>query len=175
MDRRIFLLQVTRLGLLATPVTLGGCGALLHSERVGQPHSRDLDWKVVALDGLGLLLFFVPGVVAFAVDFATGAIYLPYESASPTYTRTQKPSDANKDTPIARTWQDLKRRVVPPEELSVDRIETEVSQHLGKPVSLKSDQTRVSALADLEQFSSTERRHRADPEFGMPIRRLIQG
>src|SRR5688572_4142682 len=53
-----------------------GCGTLLHPERRGQPAGA-LDWKIVALDGLGLLLFFVPGVIAFAVDFATGAIYLP--------------------------------------------------------------------------------------------------
>lgn len=33
--------------------------------------------SVILLDGLGLLVFFLPGVVAFAVDFATGAIYLP--------------------------------------------------------------------------------------------------
>jgi len=32
---------------------------------------------VVALDAIGLLFFFVPGVIAFAVDFVTGAIYLP--------------------------------------------------------------------------------------------------
>jgi hypothetical protein len=57
----------------------GGCGWLLHPERCGQPHSRDIDWKIAALDGLGLLLFFVPGVVAFVVDFYTGAIYLPPE------------------------------------------------------------------------------------------------
>src|SRR5687767_12449428 len=56
-----------------------GCGTILHTERCGQPHSRDLDWTIVALDGLGLLLFFVPGVVAFVVDFCTGAIYLPLE------------------------------------------------------------------------------------------------
>lgn len=56
-----------------------GCGTMFHNERVGQPHSRDIDWKVAGLNGLGLALFFVPGVVAFAVDFYTGAIYLPPE------------------------------------------------------------------------------------------------
>jgi hypothetical protein len=47
------------------------------------PHSRDLDWSVVALDALGLILFFVPGVIAFVVDFATGAIYLPPSHYAP--------------------------------------------------------------------------------------------
>lgn len=53
-----------------------GCGTLLYPERRGQPAGR-LDWGVVLLDGIGLLLFFVPGLIAFAVDFATGTIYLP--------------------------------------------------------------------------------------------------
>lgn len=56
-----------------------GCGTILHRERVGRPHSRDIDWRIVAMDGLGLALFFVPGVIAFVVDFSTGAIYLPPE------------------------------------------------------------------------------------------------
>ena len=29
------------------------------------------------LDAVGLLFFFVPGVIAFAVDFSNGTIYLP--------------------------------------------------------------------------------------------------
>jgi hypothetical protein len=53
-----------------------GCGTILYPERRGQSAGR-LDAGVVILDAVGLLLFFVPGVVAFAVDFATGAIYLP--------------------------------------------------------------------------------------------------
>ena len=36
-----------------------------------------MDWGIFALDAVGLLLFFLPGVIAFAVDFSTGAIYLP--------------------------------------------------------------------------------------------------
>ena len=52
------------------------CGTVLYPERRGQPCGR-LDAGVVALDAVGLILFLVPGIVAFAVDFATGAIYLP--------------------------------------------------------------------------------------------------
>ena len=36
-----------------------------------------IDPNAVVLDGIGLLFFVVPGLVAFAIDFATGAIYLP--------------------------------------------------------------------------------------------------
>jgi hypothetical protein len=80
MHRREFLSRTVSTGLLSGATCyLTGCGTLLHSERQGRPHSRDLDWTIVALDALGLVLFFVPGVVAFAVDFYTGAIFLPHE------------------------------------------------------------------------------------------------
>jgi|GEM_PF-439713 hypothetical protein len=60
--------------LLITQVT--ACGTLLYPERRGQT-SGQIDVGVAALDAIGLLFFFVPGVVAFGVDFITGAIYLP--------------------------------------------------------------------------------------------------
>ena len=53
-----------------------GCGSLLYPERRGQRAGR-IDPGVAILDGLGLLVFIIPGVIAFAVDFSTGAIYLP--------------------------------------------------------------------------------------------------
>lgn len=55
---------------------LSGCGTILYPERRNQPAGK-LDTDVVLLDGIGLLIFLIPGVIAFAVDFATGAIYLP--------------------------------------------------------------------------------------------------
>ncbi len=69
---------------LATPAVLAtsaGCGTILHPERKGQRAGR-IDWKIAALDGLGLILFFVPGVIAFAVDFNNGTIYLPSDSTA---------------------------------------------------------------------------------------------
>jgi hypothetical protein len=57
-----------------------GCGTVLHPERRGQP-AGPLDWSIVALDAIGLLFFFIPGVIAFAVDFSNGTIYLPTEAA----------------------------------------------------------------------------------------------
>ena len=53
-----------------------GCGTLIYSERRGQKAGK-VDIQVAILDGIGLLLFIIPGVAAFAVDFATGAIFLP--------------------------------------------------------------------------------------------------
>jgi hypothetical protein len=53
-----------------------GCGTILYPERRGQTSGR-YDTDVVLLDAAGLLLFIIPGVIAFAVDIFTGAIYLP--------------------------------------------------------------------------------------------------
>lgn len=63
-------------GLLALTLALSGCGTILHPERKGQISGR-IDPGVAVLNGIGLLFFFVPGVIAFAVDFSNGTIYLP--------------------------------------------------------------------------------------------------
>jgi hypothetical protein len=61
---------------VALVVQLTGCGWLIYPERRGQTSGR-IDVGVAILDGVGLLCFLVPGVIAYAVDFATGTIYLP--------------------------------------------------------------------------------------------------
>lgn len=53
-----------------------GCGTILHPERKGQVDGR-IDPSIAVLDGIGLLFFLIPGVIAFAVDFSNGTIYLP--------------------------------------------------------------------------------------------------
>lgn len=55
---------------------LTACGTLLYPERRGQTNGQ-IDVGVAALNAIGLIFFFVPGVVAFGVDFITGTIYLP--------------------------------------------------------------------------------------------------
>jgi len=57
-------------------VQTASCGYFIYPERRGQAGGR-VDTGVVVMDGLCLLLFIVPGVIAFAVDFSSGAIYLP--------------------------------------------------------------------------------------------------
>lgn len=61
---------------LTLSLVLSGCGTIMHPERKGQVGGR-IDPGVAVLDGIGLLFFFVPGVIAFAVDFSNGTIYLP--------------------------------------------------------------------------------------------------
>ncbi|OUR89595.1 hypothetical protein A9Q81_21370 [Gammaproteobacteria bacterium 42_54_T18] len=51
------------------------CGYLLHPKRVGQT-GGNIDPAILVLDAAGLLFGVLPGVVAFAVDITTGAIYL---------------------------------------------------------------------------------------------------
>jgi hypothetical protein len=115
---------------------LASCGTLLYPERRGQPVGR-LDVGVVALDGVGLLLFLVPGVVAFAVDFATGAIYLPpeYSAAAP------------------RAGAELRQVRVDPADLSPWRLEAIVQEQTGKAVSLQPGAYRAVRLRQLDDFT----------------------
>jgi hypothetical protein len=53
---------------------LSACGTIFYPERKGT-RSGALDPIVVAADAIGLLFFFIPGVIAFAVDFSNGTIY----------------------------------------------------------------------------------------------------
>ncbi|MDP5291340.1 hypothetical protein Q9290_03400 [Oceanimonas sp. CHS3-5] len=55
---------------------LAACGTIFYPERKGQKSGR-IDPVVAIADGVGLLFFLVPGVIAFAVDFSNGTIYLP--------------------------------------------------------------------------------------------------
>ena len=57
-------------------IQTAACGTILYPERRGQKHGQ-MDPAVIVLDGVCLIFFIVPGIVAFAVDFTTGAIYLP--------------------------------------------------------------------------------------------------
>ena len=52
------------------------CGTILYPERKGQMNGR-IDPSVALLDAVGLLFFLIPGIIAFAVDFSNGTIYLP--------------------------------------------------------------------------------------------------
>jgi len=74
-SRRFFLQEIS---LLSGVFALNGCGTILYPERRNQATvGLALDLTVIILDGILCLLFVVPGVVAFGVDFATGAIYIP--------------------------------------------------------------------------------------------------
>jgi hypothetical protein len=206
MDRRDFLAQAIRCGVVGGGVvSLTGCGTIFHRERVGQPHSRDIDWKVAALNGLGLVLFFVPGVVAFAVDFYTGAIYMPYETCGPSpeqpYFEPSAPIEVSHSANHSQVnqWRQLvtndlrsadqqrqlslhivgterfRKIEIAPVKLDQPSIENAVAHHVGKTIALTDSGVRISRLPHLEQFGVAHRQHRLDPKFGLSPRQFFKG
>ena len=66
--------------MAGTILNATSCGTWIHPERKGQQAGR-IDPGIAILDGIGLLFFVIPGVIAFAVDFSNGTIYLPPEGS----------------------------------------------------------------------------------------------
>jgi hypothetical protein len=131
-------------GAAASFSMLAGCGMLLHPERRNQPSGGSVDWSVFALDTVGLLLFFIPGVIAFAVDFTTGAMYFP----PPQYSENaRRGSD-----------QQLVSVNVPRQELTQQRVEQVASQQTGREVKLVTGSYWTEPLARLEEFWPTRQR-----------------
>lgn len=60
--------------LISVLFLTSSCGAIFYPERKG--NTTNVDPKVAVFDAIGLIFFIIPGVVAYAVDFATGCIYL---------------------------------------------------------------------------------------------------
>lgn len=132
-------LSTTATLLLAT-VTMAyttSCGTLLHSERSGKPHSHRIDPTIAILDGVGCLFFLVPGVIAFAVDFYTGAIYLPVNR--PAGTSTTPECDPAEAVRVLQLTQ---------EQLTKEHIEAIVSQHVGRPVTIARQTTSAHRLPE---------------------------
>lgn len=124
--------------LLATLLTgslllQSACGTLIYPERRGQTQGR-IDPSVAILNGIGLLFFVIPGLVAFAVDFSTGAIYLPPEESS---------GDAD-------------QRVIhlDPDEITPETLAAVIREHTGKEVTLTEDDVRVLENRGAESIES---------------------
>lgn len=130
------------LGLVA------GCGTILHPERRNQPPGGGLDWGIVALNTVGLLLFFIPGVIAFAVDFTTGAIYLPPNG----YGDVKPPAN---NEPLVELQ-------VPPKELTPQRLEQVASKHAGRDVRLVRGEFLTAPLTKLADFWPTREKLAAE-------------
>ena len=73
--------SIIALALSLNLVAVSGCGYLLYPERHGQTGTR-IDPVVAAMDAGLLLLYVIPGIVAFAVDFTNGTIYIPPDGES---------------------------------------------------------------------------------------------
>lgn len=72
---------VTPILTLTLIINLAACGTILYPQRSGQKAGQ-IDPAVAILDGVGLLFFIIPGVIAFAVDFSNHSIYLPQGHSS---------------------------------------------------------------------------------------------
>jgi hypothetical protein len=95
------MIRTARLAIVAVLVfQLLGCGTLLYPERRGETSDR-YDADIVLLDAAGLLLFILPGVIAFAVDILTGAIYLPPGEESKILKRVGEGDPVDADAPDA--------------------------------------------------------------------------
>ena len=97
-----------------------GCGTLLYPERRGQNGGR-LDADVAILDGIGLVFFIIPGLFAFAVDFVTGAIYLP-------------PGERSR---ISQLFGVNLRKTLPPGVRDAESLEIWLEEQLGSDVELE--------------------------------------
>lgn len=92
---------------------LVGCGTVFYPERKGQ-QGGSIDPVVAIANGVGLLFFILPGVIAFAVDFNNGAIYLPGGKQAKLDTKLS-PEDLNEQvfshTGQRIDWQDQQLQV----------------------------------------------------------------
>ena len=112
-------------------VQSAGCGTIMYPERRGQRGGR-VDVGVAVLDGIGLFFFLIPGIIAYAVDFSTGAIYLPGWTA-------QVPSD-------------IKQVKFDPKNSSMTDIEEIVKKETGCEVRLYRSKMQIVKMESSEEM-----------------------
>lgn len=128
------------------------CGTILYPERRGQSAGR-IDPAIAILDGVGLLLFIIPGVVAFGVDFATGAIYLP--------SGRRKKSSIGDGPTVVRLGRDR---------LSLEDIASVVRDGTGARVDFHSPSLRVCEVSGGDTDILKGMLSSLSPEAGAPAR-----
>ena len=124
--------------IAALTIQLTGCGTILYPERKGQK-AGSIDAGVAILDGIGLLFGFIPGVIAFAVDFNNGTIYLP---------GTHRASLELKD---------MRQVKFDPKRTTVASIEKMIAEETGQKIKLDQDDlklTKFESFADMMKYSS---------------------
>jgi len=119
---------------------LSSCGTIIYPESVNQKSRGDLDFIVVGMDAVGLLFFLIPGIIAFAVDFGTGAIYFPEDHKKGQRERT------------------IFDQVDSQAQLDKKEIERVVEQRTGKSIDLENDDVRVMRLDSLDQLAMAHAR-----------------
>lgn len=114
-----------------------GCGTLMYPERRGQRDGR-IDVGVAVLDGVGLLFFLIPGVIAYAVDFSNGTIYLPGTSRGAMRSSLE--------------LKDIKQVKFDPKHNSLASIEKIIKEQTGCEVSLARSSMRIVKLKSTDDM-----------------------
>ena len=111
-----------------------GCGTLMYPERRGQRGGR-VDVGIAVLDGIGLLFFIIPGVIAFCVDFSNGTIYLPERGLR-----------------SSLDMKNFKEVKFDPKHTSLAGIERIIRDETGQEVKLDQENVRISKLKSLNDM-----------------------
>ena len=128
---------------------LTGCGTLIYSERDGQPKGK-IDPTVAILDGIGLLFFVIPGLVAFAIDFHTNAIYLPPGEGASNIDEGTSPEVAFRVVPL------------PAGELELGGLEALISKELGQSFRFGDPDLQASKFNSAKELIEQVARANAD-------------
>ena len=114
-------------------IQLAGCGTLMYPERRGQKGGR-IDAGVAVMDGLCLLLFIIPGIIAYAVDFSNGTIYLPGTARG------------------SLDLKDIKQVKFDPKHYTNATIEKIIKEETGYTVKLNQDNMQISRLKSIDDM-----------------------
>jgi hypothetical protein len=134
---RWFVRGSTFLVIAALLLQVTSCGTLLYPERRGQ-ETGHLDVGIVLLDGIGLLFFLIPGIVAYAVDLSTGAIYLP-----PGEAKAVPPTLDPEEMTVVR---------MDPERMDRQSIERAIEERLSRDIDLDSGDLQVYEIDENGRF-----------------------
>ena len=108
----------------------------MYPERKGQVGGK-IDAEVAILDGIGLLFFLVPGVIAFAVDFSNGTIYLP----------------SNKNSLLENNdSQNLIVLHIDKDKINPQEIESVISENTGINFDIDDQRIQVAELSKITEF-----------------------
>lgn len=120
---------------------LTACGTIFYPERKGQK-GGSIDPVVAIADAVGLLFWFIPGVIAFAVDFTTGAIY----------------SSRGKHSSL--TPEELKSVTQEDGKVNTQALNEILSKKFGEPINLNASNVQIKKFASkdalLAYFAKTQ-------------------
>jgi len=129
--------------LAGTMVVSSGCGLLLYPERQGQTSGK-IDPVVVGLDMLGLVFFIVPGLVAFALDYSSGTIYLPNSADSVDVSESTSDEVVINEAYLNKHYSALKV-----ENFNAKNAEQTLSHYFNRPISLSNPHNIAIKVQDI--------------------------